>query len=190
MSDEGRKTNKHYTGTVPKVRQRNNVSPFRDQENLAGYWQHVADPSRFTRNPRRIQPNNYFTMNSTIEENGVPQQNGCTNSSVNGSPSTSLTTSRRNSSGSTLKCDNVSKYPDKKQIEDKLHQIREYLKLMTTMKNTDEQPSENEIEEVMHLNRKNDINLENARQEAEFLKEQQLTLLQKPNKWNVKYNSD
>nr|CAH7738171.1 unnamed protein product [Callosobruchus chinensis] len=216
MSDEGRKTNKHYTGTVPKVRQRNNVSPFRDQENLAGYWQHVADPSRFTRNPRRIQPNNYFTMNSTIEENGVPQQNGCTNSSVNGSPSTSLTTSRRNSSGSTLKCDNVSKYPDKKQIEDKLHQIREYLKLMTTMKNTDEQldgentekllsdlkdsekklvdileglesdnkqnghiqPSENEIEEVMHLNRKNDINLENARQEAEFLKEQQLTLLQ------------
>ncbi|VEN36661.1 unnamed protein product [Callosobruchus maculatus] len=185
MSDDGRKTNKHYTGTVPKVRQRNNISPFRDQENLPAYWiigQHASDPSRFTRNPRRNQQNNYFTMNSTIEENGTPQQNGCTNMSVNGSPSTSLTTSRRNSSGSTLKCDNVSKYPDKKQIEDKLHQIREYLKLMTTMKNTDEQASENEVEEVTefnpHSNRKNDINLENARQEAEFLKEQQLTLLQ------------
>nr|CAI5818275.1 unnamed protein product [Callosobruchus analis] len=220
MSDEGRKTNKHYTGTVPKVRQRNNISPFRDQENLVGYWQHASDPSGFTRNPRRNQRNNYFTMNSTIEENGMPQQNGCTNMSVNGSPSTSLTTSRRNSSGSTLKCDNVSKYPDKKQIEDKLHQIREYLKLMTTMKNTDEQldventekllndlkdsekklvdilegldsdnkqnghiqASENDVEELTefnpHLNRKNEINLENARQEAELLKEQQFTLLQ------------
>lgn len=39
----------------------------------------------------------------------------------------------------------MTKYPDKKQIEDKLHQIREYLKitnsLMTNMKNTDDQVS-------------------------------------------------
>lgn len=36
----------------------------------------------------------------------------------------------------------MTKYPDKKQIEDKLHQIREYLKitnsLMTSMKNDDQ----------------------------------------------------
>lgn len=61
------------------------------------------------------------------------------------SANTSSSTSRRNSSNSTLKCDNVTKYPDKKQIEDKLNQIREYLKitnsLMTNMKNTDEQVS-------------------------------------------------
>ncbi|CAH1988110.1 unnamed protein product [Acanthoscelides obtectus] len=133
MSDEGRKTNKRYTGTVPKVRHRNNISPVRHPENSAGYWQHGSDPSGFNRNPRRIQQNNYFAMNSTIEENG------CTNVSSNGSPNTSLTTSRRNSSSSILKCDNVSKNPDKKQIEVKLHQIREYLKLMRSMKNTDEQ---------------------------------------------------
>lgn len=39
------------------------------------------------------------------------------------------------------------KYPNKKQIEDKLRQIREYLKitnsLMTNMKNTDEQVGKN-----------------------------------------------
>lgn len=61
------------------------------------------------------------------------------------SANTSSSTSRRNSSNSTLKCDNVTKYPDKKQIEDKLNQIREYLKitnsLMTNIKNTDEQVS-------------------------------------------------
>lgn len=59
------------------------------------------------------------------------------------SANTSSSASRRNSSNSALKCDNMTKYPDKKQIEDKLHQIREYLKitnsLMTNMKNTDEQ---------------------------------------------------
>lgn len=60
---------------------------------------------------------------------------------------TSSSTSRRNSSNSALKCDNVAKYPDKKQIEDKLRQIREYLKitnsLMTNLKNTNDQVSNN-----------------------------------------------
>lgn len=61
------------------------------------------------------------------------------------SADTSSSASRRNSSNSALKCDNISKYPDKKQIEDKLHQIREYLKitnsLMTNINNTDDQVS-------------------------------------------------
>jgi hypothetical protein len=43
------------------------------------------------------------------------------------------------------KCDNITKYPDKRQIEDKLSQIREYLQittsLMSSMKNTDDQVS-------------------------------------------------
>lgn len=59
------------------------------------------------------------------------------------SVASSISASRRNSSNSALKCDNMTKYPDKRQIEDKLHQIREYLKitnsLMNNMKNGDDQ---------------------------------------------------
>jgi hypothetical protein len=67
------------------------------------------------------------------------------NPTVNGTvtPNTSSSTSRRNSSGTVPKCDNITKYPDKRQIEDKLSQIREYLQittsLMSSMKNTDDQ---------------------------------------------------
>lgn len=51
------------------------------------------------------------------------------------SPSTSGSTSRRQSSGSAAirKCDNITKYPDKKHIEDKLNQIREYLKITSVL---------------------------------------------------------
>lgn len=53
--------------------------------------------------------------------------------------------SRRNSSEAVPKCDNITKYPDKKQIEDKLNQIREYLHitstLMSNMKNSETQVS-------------------------------------------------
>lgn len=56
--------------------------------------------------------------------------------------SQNITDSRRNSSETIPKCDNVTKYPDKKQIEDKLNQIREYLHitstLMSNMKNSDQ----------------------------------------------------
>lgn len=64
---------------------------------------------------------------------------------ANGNPPShsSSSHSRRDSSGTVPKCDNVTKYPDKKQIEDKLTQIREYIRvtssLMATMKNTDDQ---------------------------------------------------
>lgn len=58
-------------------------------------------------------------------------------SSTSGSPS------RRESVGTIPKCDNVKKCPDKKQIEEKLNQIRAYLQvttsLMSSIKNTDDQ---------------------------------------------------
>lgn len=62
------------------------------------------------------------------------------------SHSTSTSESRRNSVGTICnKNDNVTKYPDKKQIEDKLNQIKEYIQatssLISNMKNTDEQVS-------------------------------------------------
>lgn len=62
------------------------------------------------------------------------------------SHSTSTSESRRNSVGTVCnKNDNVTKYPDKKQIEDKLNQIKEYIQatssLISNMKNTDEQVS-------------------------------------------------
>lgn len=64
--------------------------------------------------------------------------NGTTNSSL-----TSSSNSRRNSCGTVPKCDNITKYPNKKQIEDKLNQIRDYLNittsLMSGMKNSDDQ---------------------------------------------------
>lgn len=74
--------------------------------------------------------------------------------SVNGiTPASSSSTSRRNSVSSTLKCDNVTKYPDRRQIEDKLHQIREYLEvtssLMTNIRNSDEQVTSAEISSVL-----------------------------------------
>lgn len=40
---------------------------------------------------------------------------------------------RRDSSGTVPKCDNVTKYPDKKQIEDKLTQIREYIRVTSSL---------------------------------------------------------
>lgn len=53
--------------------------------------------------------------------------------------------SRHNSSETVPKCDNIAKYPDKRQIEDKLNQIREYLHitstLMSNMKNSEDQVS-------------------------------------------------
>lgn len=61
-----------------------------------------------------------------------------------GSSNPSTTTSRKNSLSSTLKCDNITKHPNKKQIEDKLNQIHdEYLKvtnsLMESIKKVDNQ---------------------------------------------------
>ncbi|KAJ8909739.1 hypothetical protein NQ315_013543 [Exocentrus adspersus] len=155
MSEERRKINKQSTGTVPKIKYRNNTYLVNERErsqsltnNLADCWFYPADLSNPVENPKEIRGNNYFNMDTSLEEsNGQSIRNGTVNFDryANGSvtPNTS-STSRRDSSS--LKCDNVTKFPDKKQIEDKLHQIREYLKvtnsLMTSMKNTDDQTGE------------------------------------------------
>ncbi|XP_044255620.1 pericentriolar material 1 protein-like isoform X2 [Tribolium madens] len=136
MSDErSRKMNRSSTGTVPKIKCRNNTSsrdsPRSWTNNLSGDF-HRLNLSDYLRNSRR----NHSAMNvGTVEDQRL----------VNGSitPNTSSSTSRRNSSGTVPKCDNITKYPDKKQIEDKLSQIQEYLQittsLMSSMKNTDDQ---------------------------------------------------
>ncbi|KAJ8928405.1 hypothetical protein NQ314_019040 [Rhamnusium bicolor] len=130
-------------------------------------------------------------MDTTLEEPTLqPVQNGTINFNQNTSntmtPYTSSSTSRRNSSGSTLKCDNVTKYPDKKQIEDKLHQIREYLKitnsLMTSMKNTDDQ-LENGVDSLSEHSASSfrkvdlDVNIDNPKQEMDALRDQQMALM-------------
>ncbi|XP_063927568.1 pericentriolar material 1 protein isoform X3 [Zophobas morio] len=143
MSEDRRKMNRPSTGTVPKVKCRNNSSYMNERDsprswtnNLAGDF-HRLNLSDYLRNSRRNLPP-HCAMNTTVEE----QRH---NTTVNGSitPNTSSSTSRRNSSGTVPKCDNITKYPDKKQIEDKLTQIREYLQittsLMSSMKNTDDQ---------------------------------------------------
>ncbi|CAH0561493.1 unnamed protein product [Brassicogethes aeneus] len=177
MSDERRKTNKHCTGTVPKAKYRNNTGYSVNQRESSGSLTnnlasdlHHSDHQNFIRNPRRNPRNNYFPMDTTVDEN---QANGqlTPNSSCD---------SRRNSS--TLKCDNVTKYPDKKQIEDKLSQIREYLRitssLMATMKNTEEQIVEvngrDNVSEPSTSSRNND---NSERQEFDAIREEQMMLL-------------
>ncbi|XP_019870036.2 pericentriolar material 1 protein isoform X3 [Aethina tumida] len=147
MSEERRKTNKHGTGTVPKVKYRINTpyshnprEPPRSLTNNLASDVHHSDYTNFIRNPRRDPRNNYYMMDTSVEEHNQ-NFNSLINTNGHLTPNSSSSTSRRNSS--TLKCDNVTKYPDKKQIEDKLSQIREYLRitssLMATMKNTDDQ---------------------------------------------------
>ncbi|CAG9762562.1 unnamed protein product [Ceutorhynchus assimilis] len=151
MADGQGNINRPNTGTVPKKKYSNNamaVHSTNDQSkgprmsnNLTSSW-HVPVDSNFIHNKRRNQRNRYSTMDVALDRGEIP--NGIGNYSVNGiTPASSSSTSRRNSVGSTLKCDNVTKYPDRKQIEDKLSQIREYLEvtssLMTSIRNSDEQ---------------------------------------------------
>ncbi|XP_017773228.1 PREDICTED: uncharacterized protein LOC108560270 isoform X4 [Nicrophorus vespilloides] len=148
MSDEHRKLYiKKGTGTVPKVKQRNitNTSqrpPIQNERcsnvlsnNLGRDCNFITRQYRNpSRNPQYFAP---MDSESSVRQNGTITSNGTS------TPNTSATNSRRNSCGAAPKCDNVAKYPDKKQIEAKLGQIQEYLRitssLMSNMKNTDEQ---------------------------------------------------
>jgi hypothetical protein len=137
--------NRPSTGTVPKIKCRNNTSYVNERDsprswtnNLAADF-HRLNLSDYLRNSRRNLPPHCGMNAATVDE----QRH--LNPTVNGTvtPNTSSSTSRRNSSGTVPKCDNITKYPDKRQIEDKLSQIREYLQittsLMSSMKNTDDQ---------------------------------------------------
>ncbi|KAL1506727.1 hypothetical protein ABEB36_006034 [Hypothenemus hampei] len=148
MADGQGDINRSNTGTVPKIKYSNNAManrPPKDQSkslrmshNLSPSWHMYDDPPNFIHNKGRNQRNRYLAMDVATENCEV--HNGLANGIT---PVSSSSTSRRNSVGSTLKCDNVTKYPDRKQIEDKLSQIREYLEvtsnLMTSIRNSDEQ---------------------------------------------------
>ncbi|KAL3266031.1 hypothetical protein HHI36_010218 [Cryptolaemus montrouzieri] len=199
MSDDKRKLNKHSTGTVPKVKYsvkyRNNTGQqqlYSDRDNLrnlpnnlSSEWSPRRSESNFHRNSQHM---NFESMDAALEES---HQNGVYTNGTATSSQTSSSNSRRNSCSTVPKCDNVTKYPNKKQIEDKLNQIREYLhittSLMSSMKNSDDQNSEcigdntverkNDFEEqtnseilrdvqnmsLQHLKQKGDSRLRDAR---------------------------
>ncbi|XP_044747844.1 pericentriolar material 1 protein isoform X2 [Coccinella septempunctata] len=151
MSDDKRKLNKHSTGTVPKVKYtvkyRNNTGQqqfYSERDNLRNLPNNLSSdwlPRRLESNfPRNTQHITYELMDSTMEE---PTQNGIYANGTTNSSQTSSSNSRRNSCGTVPKCDNITKYPNKKQIEDKLNQIRDYLhittSLMSGMKNSEDQ---------------------------------------------------
>ncbi|GJQ75219.1 hypothetical protein Trydic_g9819 [Trypoxylus dichotomus] len=151
MSDNHRKLySKKGTGTVPKIKCGNNTSLFNHDEpsllsnNLSADFNR-PNTVKHLRNSGKYQTHPYFGMDRFINEqhqNGtIMPSNDLTSQNVSGS------ISRRNSSETVPKCDNITKYPDKKQIEDKLNQIREYLHitstLMSNMKNSEDQMLEN-----------------------------------------------
>ncbi|XP_030761339.1 pericentriolar material 1 protein isoform X2 [Sitophilus oryzae] len=162
MADGTGHKNRPNTGTVPKIKYSNNAAAIhtsqeqskgpRMSNNLSPLWHTYVDSSNILQNKRRNQRNKYLSMDVALDGSELP--NGLAAYSVNGiTPVTSSSNSRRDSVGSTLKCDNVTKYPDRKQIEDKLSQIREYLEvtssLMTSIRNSDEQIFD--IDEKTHL---------------------------------------
>ncbi|XP_045478735.1 pericentriolar material 1 protein isoform X2 [Harmonia axyridis] len=164
MSDDRRKLNKHSTGTVPKVKYtvkyRNNTGQqqlYSERDNLRNLPNNLSSewpPRRLETNfPRNKQHTTYELMDSMMEE---PHPNGIyANGTINSSQSSS-SNSRRNSCGTVPKCDNITKYPNKKQIEDKLNQIRDYLhittSLMSGMKNSDDQNAdENEKDNLSSM---------------------------------------
>ncbi|XP_072391736.1 uncharacterized protein [Diabrotica undecimpunctata] len=185
MAEEERHPNKRSTGTVPK--QRNNYNrPFNEVERLRSFSNSSSDcyPSRDSsnevKNPRRSNKIKDLIVESTLENHNFATQIGYSALNSIGSSNPSSPTSQRNASSSTLKCDNITKCPNKKQIEDKLNQIHEYLKvtnsLMASMKKTDDQiagriddfPAENAF-----TSRKNEenVNLENVGYNLGFLKD-------------------
>lgn len=201
MSDDRKKVySKKPTGTVPKTKYRNNAS----QANHDGRIQNISsnnlvpyDDSRdcyqpklkFSGNPDLLKRNflipKTIAMDTTDDQRSAAKQNGTGFTSIYGSngppstPSTSASASRRNSTSTAPKSDNVSKYPDKKHIEDRLLKIREYLNatssLITNMKNTDEQGSEPGVETLdkAELEKRYD----QANREIQMLQEQENMLL-------------
>ncbi|KAK5643921.1 hypothetical protein RI129_007766 [Pyrocoelia pectoralis] len=162
MPDDRKKMySKQSTGTVPKTKHRNNTA-FTNHDNfqrnlsnnlgLDGQRQDYSNHSRNSdRNLSHLLP---YMMDSIFVDHrqNPPAQIPLSGTTANGTLSTSSTSgsnSRRDSVGTIPKCDNVKKCPDKKQIEDKLNQIREYLQvttsLMSSIKNED-QSAVNELE--------------------------------------------
>ncbi|CAH1100286.1 unnamed protein product [Psylliodes chrysocephalus] len=146
MSEEDQHNmNKRSTGTVPKQRIRytrsvTEVDRLRSLSNSSSDY-HYHDSYNELRSPRRSNQ----IVDTTFQAQGVsPVHVSSIKLNPVGSSNPSTTTSRKNSLSSTLKCDNITKHPNKKQIEDKLNQIHdEYLKvtnsLMESIKKVDNQ---------------------------------------------------
>ncbi|KAK9731483.1 hypothetical protein QE152_g13599 [Popillia japonica] len=162
MSDNHRKLySKKGTGTVPKVKYGNNTSVFNQDEtnhvsnNLSRDINRPNTVKHF-RNSGKYPSSTHFCFGMdhfVDEQNAISTQHSSIVSSNDlSSQNVGNSISRRNSSEAVPKCDNITKYPDKKQIEDKLNQIREYLHitstLMSNMKNSETQCSDSEIEQL------------------------------------------
>ncbi|XP_050297637.1 pericentriolar material 1 protein isoform X2 [Anthonomus grandis grandis] len=180
------------TGTVPKIKYSNNTmaaTSSKDQSKsgrlpnkLSPSWHMHIDSANFIQNKRR---NKYPGMEVATE--GSDTVNGVSysaNGSVNGiTPASSSSASRRNSIGSTLKCDNMTKYPDRRVIEDKLSQIREYLEvtssLMTSIRNSDEQSLSNvdNYSEQSDYIKRAEADFNSFDNELTALRDQQLSIL-------------
>ncbi|KAF5287897.1 hypothetical protein FQA39_LY04071 [Lamprigera yunnana] len=164
MPDDRKKVySKQSTGTVPKIKHRNNrtiVNHDNFQRNLSNNlgsdWQR-QEYSNYSRNSERNLYNLPYTMESSFtdrRQNPPSQLNLSTNGTLSTS-STSGSNSRRDSIGMIPKCDNVKKCPDKRQLEDKLNQIREYLRvttsLMTSIKNDDQENHNMDVAVTEHM---------------------------------------
>ncbi|XP_048520810.1 pericentriolar material 1 protein isoform X2 [Dendroctonus ponderosae] len=182
MADGQGNINRRNTGTVPKIKYSNKAAAMRSSKdqpksgrmsnNLSPSWHMNGDSANFIGNKGRIQRSHYSSMEVALD--GSEVSNGIANYPLNGiTPASSSSTSRRNSIGSTLKCDNVTKYPDRRQIEDKLHQIREYLEvtssLMTNIRNSDEQIFD--IDEKTNLLQTRDDLLDSEKKLSKLLEE-------------------
>nr|XP_022914497.1 uncharacterized protein LOC111424984 isoform X1 [Onthophagus taurus] len=145
MSDDRRKLySKKGTGTVPKIKYAKNTIHSQEQDpnllsNNLGRDSYVVNRTRHFGNSERSPGSSFHIMDHTLEEQNSLQQ-----------PIDSKGDSRRNSTETITKCDNITKYPDKKQIEDKLNQIRECLNItssiVSNMKNSDDHHQYDQIE--------------------------------------------
>ncbi|KAF5271184.1 hypothetical protein FQR65_LT05328 [Abscondita terminalis] len=151
---------KQSTGTVPKVKHRNNRAfvnldnVHRNLSNNLGLdWQR-QDCSNYSRNSERNLYHLPYVMDSTYTTDQRQNPTSQLNLSANGTLSTSSTSgsnSRRDSVGTIPKCDNVKKCPDKKQIEDKLNQIREYLRVTTSLMSSIKNDDQSAVNEKEHF---------------------------------------
>ncbi|CAG9856175.1 unnamed protein product [Phyllotreta striolata] len=133
MSQDDLRANKRCTGTVPKQRIRytqsaTEVDRLRSLSNSSADYYH--DCTNELRSARRSNQ----ALDSTFQQQRIsPVQSGSVNFNSISSSNASTANSRKNSLSSSLKCDNITKKPNKRQIDDKLNQIREYLKITNSL---------------------------------------------------------
>ncbi|XP_025830058.1 pericentriolar material 1 protein isoform X2 [Agrilus planipennis] len=149
---------KKGTGTVPKIKYGNNrINQYTHHQrpvvpnNLSSDWLRQDFSGLSPNCTHNIHSFNSYSMESSLADDhnySLPQHNSDLHQltmTSNGAllpPNISEPNSRRDSVATIPKCQNVSKFPEKQKIEDKLNQIREYLRvttsLMSTLKNSED----------------------------------------------------